>query len=103
MPPKIPGFGAEPHSMLFNVLRRSLIILVLFHESVGFIPTDSAEYPKFDAPVRGVMITYYMKKGHPDFTNEKTDEYVLIVFDNDKKLIDISTNVPTLSFPLNGK
>lgn len=58
---------------------------------------------KFDAPVRGVMITYYMKKGHPDFTNEKTDEYVLIVFDNDKKLIDISTNVPTLSFPLNGK
>ena len=46
MPPKIPGFGAEPHSMLFNVLRRSLIILVLFHESVGFIPTDSAEYPE---------------------------------------------------------
>jgi len=57
MPPKIPGFGAEPHSMLFNVLRRSLIILVLFHESVGFIPTDSAEYPTFYRPLGAIVRT----------------------------------------------
>lgn len=55
---------------------------------------------KYDAPMRGIMATYYMKKNHRDLINEKNDEYVLLVFDNDKKLIRIRTNVSNYFFPL---
>ena len=54
---------------------------------------------KADAPIRGVMINYYMKMGAPDLVNEFNDEYILIAFDNDNKLTEIRTNVNGLSFP----
>ena len=47
-------------------------------------------------PVRGVALTYYLKKILPDMVNEVQDEYVLLVFDNDKKLVCAYANVARL-------
>jgi hypothetical protein len=64
-------------------------------------PLDEAiiQGKKYDDPVRGVMATYYLKKNQRNLVNEKKDEYVLLVFDNDKKLVHIRTNVQGITFP----
>lgn len=55
---------------------------------------------KVNDPVRGFAVTYYMRKNDRDLVNEQKDEYVVLVFNNDKKLVRMRTNVLSLSLPL---
>jgi hypothetical protein len=52
-------------------------------------------------PLRGTGITYYMKKTKQHIVNEKQDEEVNVIFDKDRQLVELSTNVSGLS-PLVG-
>lgn len=50
--------------------------------------------------VKGVIVTYWIKKNDLNRGNEKNDEYISIVFDNEKKLVSFLTNIPGLSLPV---
>jgi hypothetical protein len=50
-----------------------------------------------NAPVTGIRLTYYLKK-LGDGVNEKLDQYVNLIFNNDGHLIAIDTNIAGLTF-----
>lgn len=52
---------------------------------------------KYDDPVRGLSVSYYVTKLHKDIVNEIQDKYVTISFNNHKKVTDILTNIEGLS------
>lgn len=52
---------------------------------------------KYDDPVRGLSVHYYVKKTRKNIANEIQDKYVSISFDNQKKVTDILTNIEGLS------
>ena len=45
-------------------------------------------------PVRGILVTYYLRKLSADVSNERLDEYVILSFNNDDRLVEVSTNIP---------
>ena len=55
---------------------------------------------KIDDPVRGTLLTYYLKKAHGNLVNEKEDEYISLVFDQDNTLTRLSTNLVELPLHL---
>jgi hypothetical protein len=48
-------------------------------------------------PLKGVSLTYYLKKCDRVLTNEIRDEHIDIVFDRSKRLVIVSTNIVGLS------
>lgn len=51
-------------------------------------------------PIRGIVMSYYLKKAYAIGGNEKIDEFVLLCFDNQKKLVSGTTNGVGLSLPV---